>query len=109
MLASSGWVLAAGGLEAANEAIFVPLEGGGTPWKNFNWRIVPATLVMAGVVGVVEKAAPKFGVGLGILVFMSVLLIRYGNAPTPLTNLMAILSPTPLNYQQSAQKNESQN
>lgn len=94
MLASAGWVLAAGSLEAANEAIFVPLEGGGTIWSNFNWRIIPATAVMAGAVAVIEKAAPKFGVGLGILVFMSVLLIPYGNAGTPLENLIKVMGYT---------------
>lgn len=91
MLASTGWVLAAGALEAANEALFAPLTSNKTPWKNFNWRIVPATLVMAGTIGVIEKAAPKFGVGLGILVFMSVLVIPYGTAQTPFENLTSVL------------------
>jgi hypothetical protein len=91
MLQSVGWVLAAGALEAANEAVFAPLLSQGTVWQNFNWRIVPATAVMAGFVGVIEKAAPKFGVGLGILVFASALLIPYGNAPTPLQNLLKVM------------------
>lgn len=94
MLQSAGWVLAAGALEAANEAVFVPLLGGGTVWQNFNWRIIPATAVMAGFVGVIEHAAPKFGVGLGILVFVSVLLIPYGNARTPIENLLRVMGYT---------------
>jgi hypothetical protein len=91
MLASTGWILAAGGLEAANEALFAPLLNNQTPWQNFNWRIVPATAVMAAVVGVIEKAAPKFGVGLGVLVFASVLIVPYGKAETPLQNLLSVM------------------
>jgi hypothetical protein len=94
MLQSAGWVLAAGALEAANEAVFAPLLGQGTIWQNFNWRIIPATAVMAGAVSVIEKASPKFGVGLGILVFASVLLIPYGNAPTPVQNLIKVMGYT---------------
>lgn len=96
MLASAGWVLAAGSLEAANEALFVPLLGGGSVWKNFNWRIVPATAVMAGAVSIIEKASPKFGVGLGVLVFMTVLIVPFGNAPTPLENLFSVLGYNPV-------------
>jgi len=96
MLASTGWVLAAGGLEAANEAIFAPILDNKTPWTNFNWRVVPATLVMAGALGVIEKAAPKFGVGLGVLVFLSVLLVPYGNAPSPIQNLMSVIGANPI-------------
>lgn len=90
MSASTGWILAAGALEAANEALFAPIIFNQPPWKSFNWRIVPATAVMAVAVGLVEKIAPKFGAGLGMLVFLSVILVPYGMAPTPFENLLLV-------------------
>jgi len=91
MLASTGYVLAAGGLAAANEALFSPLLTGQAPWKSLNWKIVPATGVLALVLAGFEKLAPKFGAGLGALVLLSVLVIRTGNAPSPLENLSSLL------------------
>jgi hypothetical protein len=61
---------------------------------DFNWRIIPATAVMALVVGGIESMAPAFGAGLGVLVLLSVLIIPYGNAPTPLENLSVIMGDT---------------
>jgi hypothetical protein len=81
-----GLVLAAGGIVAANDALFVPLENGGTPWTNLNWRIVPATAFLALALDGLDKLAPGFGKGLAALVLVSVLVIPFGNAPTPLQN-----------------------
>jgi hypothetical protein len=94
MLASTGYVLAAGTIAAANEALFTPLTTGQAPWKSLNWKIVPATAVMALVLGGMEKLAPKFGAGLGALVLLSVLVIQTGNAPSPLSNLSQLLGYT---------------
>ena len=52
---STGYVLAAGGLALANEAIFVPLETGKTPLQTINWRIIPATAILALVLAGVEQ------------------------------------------------------
>jgi hypothetical protein len=82
---STGYVLAAGGIVLANEALSAK------DLSAFNWRIVPATVVMAAVLGGVESMAPAFGAGLGMLVLLSVLVIPYGNAPTPLESLSQIM------------------
>lgn len=90
-LSSTGYVLAAGGLVIANEAIFAPLVEHKPTWKNLNWRIVPATAVMALLVGGAEKLNAPFGKTLGMLVLLSVLVIPYGNAPTPLENISKVI------------------
>jgi hypothetical protein len=87
---STGYVLAAGGLVLANEAIFVPLETGQTPLQAINWRVVPATAIMALMLAGVESLNEGFGAGLGMLVLLSVLVIPMGNAGSPLENLAKI-------------------
>lgn len=91
MAASAGYVLAAGGIVALNEAVFAPIVTHTAPWKDFNWRIVPATAVLALVIGGVEKLNAPFGKALGMLVLASVLIIRVGNAPTPLENIAKVI------------------
>lgn len=83
---STGYVLAAGGIVLANEAIFVPLQTGKTPLASVNWRIVPATAIMALALGGMEALNPEFGAALGMLVLLSVLVIPLGNAGSPLEN-----------------------
>jgi hypothetical protein len=90
-MSAAGWVLAAGSIELANEAVFAPLEGQGTPWKDVNWRIVPATAVLAITLTGFEKVAPQFGNILGGLVLLGVLIIPFGNAPTPLENISNVI------------------
>jgi hypothetical protein len=90
MLASTGYVLAAGGIVIANEAIFAPLADHTKPWTSLNWRLVPATAIMAILIGGAEKLEPKFGKALGMLVLLSVLVIKVGNAPTPLQNIAKV-------------------
>lgn len=91
-MAAAGFVLAAGAIELANEAIFAPLEGQGKPWTNINWRIVPATGLLAIVLTGFEKFAPDFGNLLGALVLASVLIVPFGNAPTPLDNITKVVT-----------------
>jgi hypothetical protein len=79
-------VLAAGGIVAANEAIFVPMESHKPPLETFNWRIIPATVILAIVVGGLEDIVPPFGKVLGGLTLLAALAIPVGNAPTPLEN-----------------------
>lgn len=99
---SAGLVLAAGGIAAANEVFFAPLAKPGAQTAgqtasditaNFNWRIVPATLVLALMLGGLEQAAPGFATGLGGLVLLSVLVVPIGKAPTPVENLSKIVAP----------------
>lgn len=91
-MSAAGWVLAAGGIAAANELVFAPLEGQGSPMGNFNWRIIPATGILALVLSGFEKVAPKFGTMLGATVLLVVLITPMGNAPTPLENVANVFS-----------------
>lgn len=84
---STGYVLAAGGIVLANEAIFVPLQTGKTPLQSINWRVIPATAILALALAGVESLNEGFGAGLGLLVLLSVLVIPMGNGPSPLENI----------------------
>lgn len=97
---STGLVLAAGGVALANEVVFAPVKASTTdPGKidsnafvaRFNWRILPATAVLALTLGGLEKAAPDFAVGLAGLALLTVLLVPVGNAPTPIENVVRFL------------------
>lgn len=88
MASAAGLVLAAGGIALANEVVFVPLESK-KPLdltQNINWRIIPATAILAIVLTGMEKISQPFGVGLAGLSLLAVLVIPIGNAPTPLEN-----------------------
>lgn len=91
MAESTGIVLAIGGITAANEVLFAPLAGHGTPWQDFNWRVIPATLLLALALGGLEKLAPGFAKGLAYVGLLSVLVVPFGNAPTPLENVTKAL------------------
>jgi len=89
---AAGWVLAAGAIAVANDALFAPLAEGKTPFAHLNWRIVPATGILAVLLTGLDKLLPGFGSGLAKLVLFSVLVIPYGNAPTPLETLAQIFT-----------------
>jgi len=91
-MSAAGWVLAAGGIAAANEVIFMPLEGHGNPATAFNWRLIPATAILAITLTGFEKIAPDFGNALGMLAFLAVLVLPSGNAPSPAENLADIVT-----------------
>lgn len=91
MASSTGFVLAAGGIVVANEALFAPLANNTPPWAGLNWRIIPATAILALVLGGISSLDEGFGKGLGILTLMSVLIIPVGNAPTPMQNVAKVL------------------
>jgi hypothetical protein len=91
-MSAAGWVLAAGGVAAANEVVFAPIEGHGSPVSNFNWRLIPATAILALTLTGFEKLAPDFGNALGMLAFMVVLVAPMGNAATPLENASNIVA-----------------
>lgn len=91
MAGAAGLVMAAGGIAAANEAIFTPMSAG----KNFAssiqsdtnlWRIVPATAILAITLTGLEKVSEPLGKGLAGLVLLAVLIIPFGNAATPIEN-----------------------
>lgn len=83
--------LAAGAITLANEAVFAPVSSGGKISADFNWRIIPATLLGAFALGGLSRLAPGFATGLAALCLMAVLLLPFGNAPSPLQNVSKIL------------------
>jgi hypothetical protein len=91
-MSAAGYVLAAGGVAAANEVLFLPLEGQGSPAANFNWRLVPATAILALTLTGFERIAPQFGGILGGMVLLAVLIIPVGNAKSPAENLADIVT-----------------
>lgn len=94
MAESTGWVLAAGGIVAVNEAVFVPAETGKTPDFGSVWRLLPATALLAVGLAGLERAVPQFATGVAKLLVLAVLVFPVGNAPTPLANAAALVSGT---------------
>lgn len=88
MAASTGPVLIAGCLTAANELVFAPAAG---TRSSFNWRIVPATAGLALALAGLERLAPQFAVGLAWLCVATVTIVPLGSAPTPLQNVTKVL------------------
>jgi hypothetical protein len=88
---STGPVLLAGGLAAANEAVFAPLAA----HRPENWdavfRLVPATAGLALGLALLEKAARGFAVGLAWLLVAGVLVFPVGSAPPLLANVNQVL------------------
>lgn len=97
MTNAASLVLAAGGIAAANEAIFAPLSQG----KDFTtsikddtniWRLVPATAILALTLTGLEKISEPLGKGLAGLVLLAVLIIPVGNASPPITNVASFVT-----------------
>lgn len=91
MAESTGFILAAAGIAAANEAIFAPVAQHKPLWVDFNWRIVPATALAALALAGLEKISPPLGKGLAMLALLSVLIVPVGNAPSPVENASKML------------------
>lgn len=92
MAASTGPVLAAGGITLANELVLAPLAGQKAP---FNWRVLPATAGLALALAGLEKAAPGFAVGLAWLCVATVLIVPFGKSgTTPLENALKVMGYT---------------
>jgi hypothetical protein len=87
MANSAGYALAAGGIAAANEVFFAPMAPQGAPFTSFNWRLIPATAILAITLYGLEKISQPLGTGLGVMALMAVLIVPVGNAPTPIENL----------------------
>jgi len=91
MAETTGIVLATGAITAANELIFAPLAGHGTPWKDFNWRIIPATGLFALAMYGLESVSPKLAVGISVAALITALLSQFGNAAAPVKNIASVL------------------
>jgi hypothetical protein len=83
MAGAAGFVIAAGAVALGNEVLGAPTDK--ATLADFNWRIIPATAILAMLLEGVDKLAPGFGRGLGALVLLSVFVIPVGNATPPLT------------------------
>jgi hypothetical protein len=88
---AAGIFLAAGAITLANEAVFAPVSSGGKITADFNWRIIPATLLGALAFGGLSKLAPGFAAGLAGLVLLSVLILPAGKAGSPVQNASKML------------------
>jgi hypothetical protein len=91
MAESTGYVLAAAGIAAANEAIFAPVATGKPLWVDFNFRLIPATALAALTLAGLEKLSPPLGKGLAMLAILAVFILPVGNAPSPIENATALL------------------
>lgn len=91
MAQSTGYILAAAGIAAANEAIFAPAVAGKPLWENFNWRIIPAAGIAALTFAGLEQISEPFGKGLAMLVLLSVVMLPVGNAPSVIDNATKLL------------------
>lgn len=94
MAKSTGIVLVVGGITLANEMVFGPVAGGGDIKFDVNWRIVPATLVAAALLGGVEQVSEPLAVGLAYIALVTVLFARMGRAPAPIENVAKVLGYT---------------
>lgn len=91
MAGSTGLVLAAGGIAAANEVLFAPAAHPGKSTPAFNWRLVPATAVLALTLAGLEQLSPQLGRGLAALVLLAVLVVPVGHAGTPVDNIARLV------------------
>jgi hypothetical protein len=85
MASAPALVLVAGGITAANEVLFAPVATGKAP--AFNWRIVPATVLLAIALGGLENVSDKIAQLLGWSMVLTVTLAPIGKAPAPIENI----------------------
>jgi hypothetical protein len=88
---AAGVFLAAGAVTLVNEAVFAPVSSGGKITADFNWRIIPATLLGALALGGLAQVAPGFALGLAGLTLLTVLIVPMGKAGSPVANASKML------------------
>lgn len=100
MAKSTGLALATGGIAIANEVLFAPIAEASSgditgavtsAVTSFNWRLVPATAVLALTLAGLEHLSVPFAVGLASLGLLAVLIVPIGNAPSVVDNLNKIM------------------
>ena len=75
--------LITGVITGANELLFAPLAGEGT---HFNWRILPATGILALLIEGLSKISPNLAMGVSVAALITALFSSFGNAGSPITN-----------------------
>ena len=91
MAASTGIVLAVGGITLGNELLGAALRGQQWSATSVNWRVIPATAGLALALAGLERIAPGFATGLAWLSLATVLIVPFGRQPTPVDNALKIL------------------
>lgn len=91
MAESTGIILAAAGIVAANQLILEPTANGQPLFTDFNWKLIPATAIAAVMLAGLETMSPQFGKGLAVLALLTVLIVPVGNAPSPIENASKML------------------
>lgn len=91
MADTTGPVIAAGAIAAANESLFAPVSTGGKVNTAAVFRLIPATVGLALALALLERAAPQFAKGLAWLLVAGVLIFPVGHAPSVLDNVNKIL------------------
>lgn len=97
MAESTGLVLATGIIALTNEALLAPLAKGTSPVDapaviaNINWRIVPATAILALALAGLEKLSEPLAVGLAGLGLLAILIVPVSNQPSIMENAATIL------------------
>jgi hypothetical protein len=86
MASAPSLVLFAGAITAANEVLFAPAANPGKA-PAFNWRILPATVLLAIAMGGLENVSNKIAQMLGWSMVITVTLAPIGNAPAPIENI----------------------
>ncbi len=85
MSRSTGPVLAIGGITMANQIIF---DNGPADWDS-GARVVVATGLVAGMLSIVERAAPDLAVALAWATFATMMLTTLNGRPSPTERLIA--------------------
>jgi hypothetical protein len=79
--------LVTGALAAGNEAVFAPLAGNGTFSSDFNWRIIPATVIFAALMEGLSDVNMKVAMGISVTALITVVFNSTGKAGSPVLNL----------------------
>lgn len=91
MARSTGPVLAAAAIAAANEALLGPMASGKPADIGAVFRLVPVTAGLALALAGLEKAAPGFAVGLAWLLVAGVIVFPPGGQPAVINNVNKLL------------------
>ena len=87
MSTAAGLILAAGAVTIANEVVFAPIAEGKHITASFNWRLVPATFLLALALNGLSEVTPGFATGLAGLTLLGAFVFQTGNAGPPISNI----------------------
>lgn len=85
MADSTGPILAVGAITIANQSLL------SEPQQEIDFRVVPATAIVAIGLALLERASRGLAVGIAWIALVTVLFVRLGRAPSPAENLLKII------------------